>query len=147
MTEVLQEVTSKFVEFIPKHLELGTLYISGEYTTTAHLCACGCGEKVVLPLHPTDWRMKFDGKAITIRPSVGNWSFPCKSHYLITENRIEWAGQWSDEQIAKGRGRDADRKNKWQEQHQIQPKSPDPENDPSRKDQTWIQKLLKRLFG
>lgn len=147
MTEVLKEIASKFVEFIPKQLETGTLYISGEYTTTAHLCACGCGEKVVLPLHPTDWRMKFDGKVITIRPSVGNWGFPCKSHYLITENRIEWAGQWSDEQIAKGRRRDAHRKLSWQGQHQIQPVSTCQPTAPSTKDPTWIQRLFKRLFG
>jgi len=147
MTKALEVITSRFVEFIPKRLEAGTLYISGEYATTAHLCACGCGEKVVLPLHPTDWRMNFDGKAITIRPSVGNWGFPCKSHYLITENRIEWAGEWSDEQIAKGRGRDALRKKIWQDKHQIQPVSSDHPKAPNREDPTWMQRLFKRIFG
>lgn len=147
MTKALQEITPKFVEFIPKHLEAGPLYISGEYATTAHLCACGCGEKVVLPLHPTDWRMSFDGKAITIRPSVGNWGFPCKSHYLITENRIEWAGEWSDEQIAKGRGRDALRKKIWQDKQQSQSVSFDHPKTPNREGQTWMQRLFKRILG
>ena len=147
MTKALQEVTPKFVEFIPKQLEAGTLYISGEYATTAHLCACGCGEKVVLPLHPTDWRMNFDGKAITIRPSVGNWGFPCKSHYLITENHIKWAGEWSDEQIAKGRGRDGHRKKIWQDKHQTQPVLSVQPKIPNREDQTWMQRLFKQILG
>lgn len=99
----VEQLTPKFVEFIPKYLEPGVIYVSGEYTTTAHQCACGCGEKVVLPLHPTDWQLSFDGKSITMRPSVGNWSFPCRSHYLITNNRIAWANDWSEGQIRAGR--------------------------------------------
>ncbi|WP_411815976.1 DUF6527 family protein [Hyphococcus sp. DH-69] len=106
----LTALSPRFVEFVPKTLEPGVLYISIEFATTAHLCACGCGEKVVLPLHPTDWRLTYDGKAITMRPSVGNWGFPCRSHYLITGNRIEWAGDWDKEQIALGRRRDQTRR-------------------------------------
>ncbi|MCK7615008.1 DUF6527 family protein [Roseibium sediminicola] len=113
MTGSIEKLVPQFVEFIPKVLEPGVLYISVEYTTTAHRCACGCGEKVVLPLHPTDWRLTFDGKSITMRPSVGNWGFPCRSHYLITCNRIEWAENWSDEQISAGRIRDAKRRSSW----------------------------------
>lgn len=116
MTTATKEVTPKFVEFIPKELEEGIIYVSGEYAATAHKCACGCGVKVVLPLHPTDWWLKFDGKYITMRPSVGNWGYPCRSHYQITANRIEWAGNWTDEQIAAGRNRDAQRKTSWLDQ-------------------------------
>jgi hypothetical protein len=138
MTGALKEITPKFVEFIPKELEAGTLYISGEYTTTAHECACGCGEKVVLPLHPTDWRLKFDGKAITMRPSIGNWSFPCRSHYLITGNRIEWAGEWTEAQIAAGRGRDARRKTSWHDQRQQLPAEATAQYKP---DGNWLSRL------
>lgn len=102
----MEALSPRFVEFFPKALEPGVLYVSMEYATTAHQCACGCGEKVVLPLHPTDWWLTFDGKTITMRPSVGNWGFPCKSHYLITSNRIVWAGDWDEKQIASGRLRD-----------------------------------------
>lgn len=121
VTMVEKKITPRFVEFIPKDLEEGVLYVSGEYATTAHRCACGCDEKVVLPLHPTDWILKFDGKAITIRPSVGNWGFPCRSHYLITDNRIDWAGDWTDEQIAAGRRRDERRKSSWHEEAMVSP--------------------------
>ena len=34
----------KFLDNIPDELEEGVLYISMKYHTTAHLCACGCGE-------------------------------------------------------------------------------------------------------
>lgn len=43
----------KFVEFIPADLEEGIVYISVEYATAAHKCACGCGSEVNTPLTPT----------------------------------------------------------------------------------------------
>jgi hypothetical protein len=42
---------------------------------------CGCGKKVVLPLHPTHGKLTYDGETVSLSPSVGNWSFPCESHY------------------------------------------------------------------
>lgn len=102
-------INHRFVEFIPADLEPGIIYISMEYATTTHLCACGCGEKVVLPLHPHDWSLSFDGKAVSLRPSVGNWSFKCQSHYFISGNRIEWARKWSEQEIQRGRKQDRQR--------------------------------------
>ncbi|WP_425342947.1 DUF6527 family protein [Rhizobium etli] len=46
----------------------------------AHLCACGCRTEVITPLSPTDWRFTFNGKTISVEPSVGNWSLTCRSH-------------------------------------------------------------------
>ncbi len=97
----------EFVEFIPDELEQGTLYISIRFATASHLCCCGCGNKVVTPIRPTDWKLIFDGKTVSLYPSIGNWSFPCQSHYWIRNNRIEWAPKWSQEQIAHGRLRDS----------------------------------------
>lgn len=68
----LQSVTPEFAEFIPSTLEPGKLYVSMTYATTVHLCACGCGNKVVLPLSPAEWQLFFDGEALDISPSVGN---------------------------------------------------------------------------
>lgn len=93
----------EFVEFIPDELEQGTLYISIRFATASHLCCCGCGNKIVTPIRPTDWKLIFDGKTVSLYPSVGNWSFPCQSHYWIRNNRVEWAPKWSREQIAHGR--------------------------------------------
>jgi Family of unknown function (DUF6527) len=93
----------RFVDTVPETIEAGVLYISIEFRTTIHLCCCGCGNTVVLPLRRAAWRLTYDGHAITISPSVGNWSFPCKSHYIIREDRVIWAGDWSPERIEAGR--------------------------------------------
>ncbi len=96
----------RFVEFIPEALEPGALYISMPYATAVHLCCCGCGLEVVTPFTPTDWRMIFDGETISLRPSVGNWSLPCRSHYVITNNKVVKAGRWSDQAVLAEQQRD-----------------------------------------
>jgi len=93
----------EFVEFIPEELDRGTLYVSMQYATAAHSCCCGCGREVVTPLSPTDWKLIFDGRSVSLDPSIGNWSFPCQSHYWIRRNQIRWAPRWSSERIAAGR--------------------------------------------
>jgi hypothetical protein len=97
----------EFVEFVPPELKEGVLYISVRYATAVHKCACGCGNKVVTPISPAGWQMLFDGKTVSLTPSVGNWQFPCRSHYWIKSNKIRWAEEWTPEQIAAGRQRDA----------------------------------------
>lgn len=82
------------------------LYISMEYGTAAHSCCCGCGEEVVTPFTPTDWKMTFDGETVSLSPSIGNWNLPCRSHYVIKHGRIIEAGPWSDDQIMAERRRD-----------------------------------------
>ena len=34
--------------------------------------------------------MKYDGQSVTLRPSIGNFNINCKSHYFITESRVDW---------------------------------------------------------
>lgn len=103
----------EFVEFIPSDLQPGVLYISMAYATAAHRCCCGCGKEVVTPLTPTDWQMTFDGETVSLSPSVGNWSFPCQSHYWVRRNKVQWAPKWSREQIDAGRTRDRDAKDRF----------------------------------
>jgi hypothetical protein len=105
-----RRVEHEFVEFIPQELAPGTVYISGPYATCSHLCLCGCGEKVVTPLAPTEWKLKFDGETITLWPSIGNWSFGCQSHYWIEESRVIWAHPWSKKRIQANRKRDRQQK-------------------------------------
>jgi hypothetical protein len=78
-----------FTESIPASLEPGNLYASMLYETAAHLCACGCGSKVVTPFGPHDWTITFDG-TVSLRPSVGNGQQECRSHYYVRNDRIEW---------------------------------------------------------
>lgn len=78
-----------FTETIPATPEPGNLYISMQYETAVHLCACGCGTKVVTPFGPHDWILTFDG-SVSLRPSVGNGQQPCRSHYNVRNDRIDW---------------------------------------------------------
>ncbi|MFH1745030.1 MAG: DUF6527 family protein [bacterium] len=93
----------KFVKNIPEFLEDGIIYISIDYSTVAHKCCCGCGNEIITPLSPTDWQLIFDGETISLYPSIGNWNLLCKSHYWITNNRIEWSKKWTDKKIYEGR--------------------------------------------
>jgi hypothetical protein len=103
-------IRPEFVEFIPKLLEPGVLYVSEKYRTASHLCACGCGEKVVTPLSPADWHLSMDGGKVSLHPSIGNWNYACQSHYWIRRNGISWAGSMSKGQIKRVQARDfADR--------------------------------------
>ena len=96
----------KFVGSIPKRLKNRTLYISTSYNTVLHKCCCGCGEEVVTPISPTDWRLTYDGKSISLYPSIGNWSFDCRSHYWIRNSTVKWARKWSKKKIENKRKRD-----------------------------------------
>lgn len=93
----------KFVEFIPDHIEDGVLYISMQYCTAIHKCVCGCGNEVVTPLSPTDWKLTFDGETVSLHPSIGNWNFDCQSHYWIKASRVELANNWTQKEIELGR--------------------------------------------
>lgn len=106
-------VKHEFVEFIPHEVEPATVYIAGTYATCAHLCPCGCGNKVVTPLAPTEWKLTFDGETISLRPSIGNWSFDCQSHYWIKESRVIWAPAWSKEKIEANRAWDRRQKQRY----------------------------------
>lgn len=106
MTIRIARLNPEFVELMPKELESGKLYVSMIYATTQHLCACGCGKKVVLPLSPAEWSLHFDGETVSMSPSVGNWEYECRSHYWINRSQIHWAKSWTREQIESGRKRD-----------------------------------------
>jgi len=96
-------ISADFVEFIPKTLEGGVLYVSRKYKTAAHLCCCGCGNKVVTPLKPGGWQLTTKRGAVTLYPSIGSWSLACQSHYWIRGNKIVWAPKWSKTKIEAGR--------------------------------------------
>lgn len=96
----------QIVEFIPERVEEGILYVSHRYATAVHKCACGCGDEVVTPLGPTDWSIQIDNGGATLDPSIGNWSFACRSHYYIHDGRVVWAGHMSRRQIERGRALD-----------------------------------------
>jgi hypothetical protein len=91
------------VKYIPRELSPGILYVSIEYAVAGHLCACGCGNKVMTPLNPAEWTFSERNGRSTLDPSIGNWQLSCRSHYVISDGGIKWAGQWSDAQVVAGR--------------------------------------------
>lgn len=61
-------------------------------------CPCGCRKVVWIPYykleqqkeqHPSWGLWETDGK-VTISPSILSSGFPCRSHYFIRDNRIQW---------------------------------------------------------
>lgn len=96
----------EFVETVPDRAQPGVLYVSIVYATAVHLCACGCGLEVVTPLTPRDWKLIFDGETVSLLPSIGNWGFPCQSHYWVKNNRVQWARKWSLAEIQAARARE-----------------------------------------
>lgn len=81
-----------FVEHFPEPLEAGKLYVSMQYASAAHLCACGCGHEVVTPIRRRDgWKLVFDGESISLSPSIGSRNLACRSHYFITHGQVRWA--------------------------------------------------------
>lgn len=103
-------MTHEFVETLPNDLRQGVIYVSIPYGIVAHKCACGCGNEVITPLSPTDWKLTFDGDSITLFPSIGNWNFACRSHYWIENDQVKWSYQLSAGEIGEARIQDKENK-------------------------------------
>lgn len=91
----IYEIENAFVNSVPSELKDGVLYVCLNCDVVIHKCACGCGEKVVLPLSPEHWKLFYDGE-VSLFPSIGNYQYDCKSHYLIRDGKIIWL-EHSDE--------------------------------------------------
>lgn len=98
-------VVPSYVVSFPQDLEPGVLYVSTQFASAAHLCACGCGREVITPLSPAQWVVTFDG-SVSVRPSIGNWALPCRSHYMIDRGTIRWARTFTHDEA--GANRDSD---------------------------------------
>lgn len=106
----MSEIKLQRVVTMPRELAPGILYVSEEFGVAGHLCACGCGHKVIVPLGPAEWTFVEKSGHPTLSPSIGNWQLPCRSHYLIIDGRIVWAGQWTEAQVLAGRAREEARR-------------------------------------
>jgi len=127
------------VQYLPKQLSPGILYVSEKYSVAGHLCACGCGNKVVTPLGPAEWSFSEEGGLPSLWPSVGNWQLPCRSHYIISHGHINWAGAWTDAQVLAGRRAEEHRR-----QAYYAVKS---QMGVLAKIWTWVLRELRKLFG
>ncbi len=143
-----QKLTHEFVEYVPRELKAGVVYVSIPFATVIHKCCCGCGQQVVTPLAPSQWTLSYDGKSVSLHPSIGNWNFPCRSHYWIRQNKVVWADQWSANRITATQQRDAaavehqfmaDRKD-------VNPRDVVPSGKPA-KPEGRLTRFRKKIFG
>lgn len=84
---------TRFVDRAPMQdmMEEGVLYVLPHYGCALHKCMCGCGELISTPLDKKHgWSWTFDGQNVSLDPSIGNFSYPCKSHYFLKNGKVEW---------------------------------------------------------
>lgn len=143
----METLQHRFVEFIPEELEGGILYITMEYRTAVHMCVCGCGNEVITPFSPTDWHLRFYGHSVSIYPSIGSWSFRCRSHYWITKNRIEYAENWNDREVQQGRNMDKRNKKDFYGEKITGPKSEKPIGEVNKRRKKWSMKSFFSFLG
>ena len=101
MTKRIDKLRPVYVEQLPDLLDPGLLYVSMKFGICAHSCACGCGRKVYTPLGLKDWQLYYDGETITLSPSIGNYHFPCQSHYFIRHNKVVWVKDYEQSNSGK----------------------------------------------
>lgn len=99
-------LTTCFVDRIPEQLTDGMLYVSMEYGTVVHRCACECGGEVITPLTPTDWTLIYNGDGVSLRPSISNSSSGCGAHYFVTDSTVRWCRPLTPVQTAGRQARD-----------------------------------------
>jgi len=83
------EIIPVFNDFCPSDEDMmpNHIYISEKYKSANHLCLCGCGNLVILPIYNDGWKLIKEGNGkVSFTPSVGNYQIKCKSHYIITNN-------------------------------------------------------------
>lgn len=101
----VDRIDAHFLKSFPPQLESGVLYVSSHFSTAAHSCACGCGREVITPLSPAQWVLTFDG-SVSLWPSIGNWTLPCQSHYVIDRGTIRWARDFTHNEIRRNQAED-----------------------------------------
>lgn len=87
----IDRLQHRFVNSFPDNPESGVLYIALDFVTMSHLCCCGCGQEVITPLSPNDWKMIFDGQSITLHPSIETGL--CPVGHIILFKTVRYSGQ------------------------------------------------------
>ena len=118
------KVETEFVESIPGILRPNVIYVCIPCKVVSHLCPCGCGNEVVTPLTPFDWSVTYDGKHVSLWPSIGGWHLKCRSHYFIRKGEVAWAGKMTKRAIERGR--------RWRERAVLEQPEVPTEERPSR---------------
>lgn len=85
-------IVAEYVTLLPCDIDVkeGIMYVSEEFEIGVHKCMCGCGNLTFTPFGKDGWNLIEDKGWITITPSIGNYQFKCKSHYVITNGIANW---------------------------------------------------------
>ena len=75
----------EFVDYIPEQLDEGVLYVSIRFGTVVHRCACGCGDEVVTPLGPAEWRLTY-GRQDDLAGTV-HWELEFPMPFTLLDRR------------------------------------------------------------
>jgi hypothetical protein len=140
----MMQLTPIFTDTIPAQLENGVLYISMKFHTASHNCACGCGKRIVTPFSPVAWQLTYDGKTVSLDPSISNSGSECLSHYWIINNQVKWSYKMSKQQINRVRERDLAEAVDYYEKPQVGKSNTSKEPFKARFIEFW--KAFKRLF-
>lgn len=71
------------IEALPKVLEEGKFYYLEEYKGSKHLCACGCGTEIFIPIKEGEWQITNKEK-LTVTPSLHH-RMNCEAHYIFQD--------------------------------------------------------------
>lgn len=74
------------VEFIPNELQVGKFYYSEMYQTATHICPCGCGQHIPIPIKEGEWQI-LNKEKLTVVPSFQQ-RMKCMAHYVITDGYV-----------------------------------------------------------
>lgn len=91
-TKVKQAGILERVEVMPDIYLPGVFYYSEKYGGLGHLCPCGCGDKIYIPVTEdgsgATWKISIRDEKVTLDPSL--WNNPCKAHYFIRDGEVVW---------------------------------------------------------
>jgi len=143
----IDRIRPEFVDQIPEQLAEGVLYVSERFRMCSHKCCCGCGEEVVTPLSRAEWELTREGNVVSLWPSIGNWDYSCRSHYVIRHNRVIDALPMTEGEIAVVHRRDLADLSRMIAAKNTARDAAEAAGRPRTKKEGRLRRLVRRLFG
>lgn len=78
----------KMCDNVPVNMDEGTIYLTFALDWTGHLCPCGCGRQMIIPLDDMRKVTIHDDGTVTFFPSFKNYK--CWSQYVIDHGEVSW---------------------------------------------------------
>ena len=91
---------------------------------------------------PAEWKLTYDGRTISLAPSIGNWSFRCRSHYWIDEGSVRWAAGFSEDEVALVRQEARDRRAGYYQTKRAELTR----ESPGRDDERGLKRSIRKIF-